>query len=98
MGRGGKREGAGRKKSEPTKRITVPKTLVPEVEELIFNYKNGNEKPLSGLINDFVNMYPEYAGNREVMTPLALLFEDWEAVKKLPRQQRKAILKMLQKN
>ena len=47
-GSGGKRPGAGRPKKEATKRITIPKRLVPEVITFIasfnpvFNKKNNN--------------------------------------------------------
>jgi len=53
--RGGKREGSGRKKGEPTKTIRVPESLIDEVKKLIERHKkkkvqnesrNKNQLPL----------------------------------------------------
>ena len=43
MPRGGKRKGAGRKKGEPTKRMSVPVSLVGKFRDFINQWKKGNE-------------------------------------------------------
>lgn len=40
LGHGGKRAGAGRKKGMKTTTIRVPVDIIPEIQELIVNYKN----------------------------------------------------------
>jgi len=44
---GGKREGSGRPKGSPSKRITVPYELVESVEKMILEYKTENQNPLN---------------------------------------------------
>lgn len=98
MPRGGKRKGAGRKKSEPTKRLSVPESLVPEVEEIIKNHKEGKEKPIPKEIESFIELLPEYQTDFENLASIALLFEDWQLIKKIPRNHRKIVIKVLQKS
>ncbi|PLC59304.1 hypothetical protein CIK00_03275 [Photobacterium carnosum] len=39
LGHGGKRDGAGRKKSEPTTTIRVPVSLIPTINKLVMEHK-----------------------------------------------------------
>lgn len=41
---GGRRKGAGRKKANPSKRITVPYELIETVEQLILDFKSKNQE------------------------------------------------------
>jgi len=47
---GGARDGAGRPKKEPTFTIRVPKALLPQINELIREYKNKSEIVRTGYI------------------------------------------------
>lgn len=98
MTRGGKREGAGRKKAEPTKRISVPEILIPEIESMMEEHRDMSYKPLPEDLLRFIEMFPEYENNQPVLSIIGVLFEDWELLKQLPRNHRKVIIKMLQKS
>lgn len=45
MPRGGKRKGAGRKPAEPTKRMSIPVSLVERVLNFVKKLKSDNENP-----------------------------------------------------
>jgi hypothetical protein len=45
MSRGGKRPGTGPKKKEPTKRMSIPETIFPEIKGIVDKYSLKGLKP-----------------------------------------------------
>ncbi len=69
---GGKREGAGRPKLYDSKRMSVPKQLVPQVKELIDDYRDkmqrygGKYKPKKEKKEQQLEILPEKQNSKEL--------------------------------
>lgn len=102
MPRGGKRKGAGRKKSGPTTRLTIPSAVLPEVQHVVNQYKQSKPSDSSLVLSTFVpellSVLPQYSNQTDKLTAIALIFEDWLSIKDLPSRHKKIILNMLKRS
>lgn len=95
MARGGKREGAGAKKKEATKRMSVPLSLVYDVEGLIQEQKELMLNPYPEALDKLIEKLPEYQNDMQSLAHMALMFESWDSLESLPRNHKRIILKLL---
>jgi len=96
MPRGGKREGSGRKPSEKTQRVSVPLSLLPDVESMINKYKNPSTLRVSDSLAFFLNKFPQYENDLDMLSRVAVFMDDWEELRGLGRHERKLIIKLIQ--
>ncbi len=95
MARGGKREGAGRKAKEATERMRIPVSLVNEVQALIAEQKEFQLNMHNEEFDRLIELLPNIQNDITSMTSLALMFDNWKALKGLPRNEKRIILKAL---